>query len=148
MNLPEWTTKGYFKRHRTSRKEIAELLAIADRDLADSTVTELSHDARLSFAYNAGLQLAHAALAASGLRTAAKKGHHYWTIQSLSHTIEADPAIVKQLDKFRGKRNTAEYERAYAITEKEAEEMGSLARQLRILVVDWLRDRHPTLLGK
>ena len=97
-------------------------------------------------AYSAALQLAHAALAASGFRATSKKGHHYVVIQSLSDTIEADRDMVEQLNGFRRKRNTGEYERAYAITEKEANEMASLARQLRSIVIEWLRNRHPTLL--
>ena len=35
MTLQKWQADGLLKPHRTSRKEIAELLAAADQDLVD-----------------------------------------------------------------------------------------------------------------
>ena len=75
MPLADWSSKGWIRSHRTSPEEIQELLAIADRDLSDSASPGLSPDWRLSIAYNAALQLATAALAASGYRTVGE-GHH------------------------------------------------------------------------
>jgi hypothetical protein len=49
---------------QTSPQEIADLLAIVDRDLHNSQVDDLSPDWQLNIAYNAALQAAKAALAA------------------------------------------------------------------------------------
>jgi len=43
------------------------------------------------------LQAATAALAAAGYR-AAREAHHYRVIQSLAHTIQADPGLITSLE--------------------------------------------------
>ena len=69
MSLREWLNNGWIRAHRTSREEIGSLLRIADRDLKDSRAAGVSSDNRFVMAYNAALQSATAALAASGYRT-------------------------------------------------------------------------------
>ena len=118
---------------------------MADRDLAQCRTPHLSPDWQLNIAYNAALQAATAALAAAGYR-AARGAHHYRVIQSLAHTIEADPGLVIQLDKFRKKRNITEYEHAGAVSEQEAKEMFALAKKLRDKVEKWLHSNHPELI--
>jgi len=98
----------------------------------------------LSIAHNAAVQAAKAALAAAGYR-ARKEGQHYLVLQSLAFTVKTDPATIKQLDKFREKRNISGYERAGLVTEQEAEEMIELAKQLRDDVEQWLRAHYPSL---
>ena len=144
VSLEDWLTDKLIEKHRPSAGEIANLLHICDRDLEKCRITELGPDWRLSIAHNAALQAATAALAAAGYR-ARKEGQHYRVIQSLAFTINTDPAIIKQLDKFRQKRNISDYERAGLVTEREAEEMVSLAKQLRDDVEQWLRIHHPEL---
>jgi hypothetical protein len=99
----------------------------------------------LNIAYNAALQSATAALAASGYRVS-REAHHYRVIQSLSFTIGADKNLVNQLDQFRKKRNISDYERAGLVSEQEADEMETLARRLRKSVEGWLRASRPELL--
>lgn len=82
MSLSDWERHGWVTRHTTSPREIRDLLAVVDRDLADSGVSILSADWRLNIAYNAALQAATAALAAAGYR-AERDSHHYRVIQSL-----------------------------------------------------------------
>lgn len=144
MSLEDWLKDSLVVRHRPSAREIADLLRICARDLEKAGIVELGPDWRLSIAHNAALQSAAAALAASGYR-ARKEGQHYRTIQSLAFTIGWDPALVRQLDKFREKRNRSDYERAGLVTEQEAEEMIALARHLRDDVERWLRTHHPEL---
>jgi hypothetical protein len=107
-------------------------------------VAGLADDWRLSIAYNAALQAATAALAASGFR-AAREQHHYRTIQSLALTIGWPGANVERLDRFRKKRNIGGYETAGVISEQEAREMHELAVELRDDVLAWLREQHPEL---
>ena len=147
MTLSDWLSTGLLVEHKTSAQEIADLLALVDRDLATSHTAGLDADWRLNIAYNAALQAATAALAACGYR-AAHEGHHYRVLQSLALTIGADAALVQQLDQFRRKRNLGAYERAGLVSGQEAEEMCALAVQVRDMVVAWLEREHPELLRK
>ena len=102
-------------------------------------------DWSFAIAYNAALQAATAALAASGYR-ASRDSHHYRVFQSLEYTIKADPKLIRSLDAFRKKRNTSSYEMGGTVSDKEAEEMAALAKALRIEVERWIRTEHPELL--
>ena len=145
MSLQDWLKSRWLIEHQTSRQEIADLLGMADRDLAQCRTPNLSPDWQLNIAYNVALQAATAALAAAGYR-AARDAHHYRVIQSLAHTIKADPVLIAQLDKFRKKRNISDYERAGGVSEQEAKEMFVLAKNLRDEVEKWVRSNHPELL--
>jgi hydrogenase/urease accessory protein HupE len=71
MTLSDWEQRNkWLVAHRTSKNEIAEIVAVGDRDLSDSRVAGLSVDSRLMHAYSAGLEFATAALAAAGYRPA------------------------------------------------------------------------------
>jgi uncharacterized protein (UPF0332 family) len=145
VSLQDWLKSRWLIEHQTSRQEIVDLLSMADRDLAQCLMPHLSSDWQLNIAYNAALQAATAALAASGYR-AAREAHHYRVIQSLAYTIKADASLIAQLDKFRKKRNIGSYERAGAVSKQEAKEMFALAKNLRDKVEKWLRSYHPELL--
>ena len=145
MSLKDWLENGWLIEHETSPAEILDLLAVADRDLTDCQSPGLSPDWRLAIAYNAALQAATAALAASGYR-ASREVHHYRVIQSLRYTLGTDPGLVLVFDKFRKKRNIGGYERAGAVSEQEAQKMISLAGKLRGEADRWLRIHHPELL--
>ena len=116
VSLEDWLNDKLIGKHRPSAREIANLLHICDRDLEKVQIIELGPDWRLSIAHNAALQAAAAVLAAVGYR-ARKEGQHYRLIQSLAFTVNTDPAIIKQMDKFRQKRNISDYERAGLVTE-------------------------------
>ncbi len=145
MTLIDWLATGWLTTHETSKQEIADLFALADRDIAASRTPGLDADWRFNIAYNAALQLATAALAASGYR-AAREAHHYRTIQSLRFTIGASAGLVRQLDHFRRKRNLGAYERAGLVSGIEADEMDEIAERLRRLVLEWLQREHADLL--
>jgi len=145
VSLQNWLKSRWLIEHQTSRQEIADLLGMADRDLAQCRTPNLSPDWQLNIAYNVALQAATAALAAAGYR-AAREAHHYRVIQSLAYTIKADPVLIAQLDKFRKKRNISGYERAGAVSEQEAKEMFVLAKNVRNEVEKWLHSNHPDLL--
>ena len=93
MSLKDWQLNGWLIAHKTSPQEIADLLAVADRDLNDCKASGLSADWRLNIAYNAALQAATAALAACGYR-AVREAHHYRVSQSLVYTIDLSPSVV------------------------------------------------------
>jgi hypothetical protein len=145
MSLKDWLKSGWLTEYKTSPQEIGDLLNVTDRDLADCQVSGLSTDGRFGIAYNAALQAATAALAASGYR-AAREAHHYRVIQSLSYTIKADQDLIHKFDRFRKKRNIGGYERIGAISDMEADEMFHLAKSLRDQVEQWLHKYHPDLM--
>lgn len=147
MSLADWLRNGWLVEHKTSPQEIAELLAIADRDLRECQASVLSPDWRLAIAYNSALQAATAALAAAGYR-ATRDGHHYRIIQSLAYTIGAEADLIAKIDGFRKKRNISDYERSGSVSIQEAGEMFVLARALRRTVAGWLKKSHPELLKK
>ena len=147
MSLKDWARNGWLTEHKTGPQEIADLLQVADRDLADCKTEGLSPDWGLNIAYNAALQSATAALAASGYRSS-REAHHYRVVQSLAFTIGADKELVNQLDQFRKKRNLSDYKRAGLVSEQEVDEMEALAKRLRKRVKAWLRTEHPELLKR
>ncbi len=65
MSLRDWVQFGWLVEHRSSREEIRNLLALADRDLRNCQAQGLDADWRFAIAYNAALQAASAALAAA-----------------------------------------------------------------------------------
>ena len=146
MSLRGWQKNSWLVDHESSPEEIAALLAIVERDLASAKVAGLADDWRLSIGYNAALQAATAALAASGFR-AAREQHHYRTIQSLALTIGWRAAKVERFDRFRKKRNMIGYETAGVASGQEVHEMHELAVGLRDDVLAWLRKQHPRLVG-
>ena len=145
MSLKNWRDNGWLANHTTSSQEITDLLAVAERDLKDSSASGISPDWQLAIAYNAALQAATAALFASGYR-AGREAHHYRIIQSLAHTIQAKPDLINQLDKFRKKRNIGGYEAAGRISQQEADEMKKLAKDLYDQIVKWLHQNHANLI--
>jgi len=145
MSLKNWLNNGWLTKHLTSSQEIAALLGLADRDLSECKISGLSPDWQLNIAYNAALQTATAALAASGYR-AARDAHHYRIIQSLTHTIHADTEFITLFDQFRKKRNISGYDHAGTISDQEAKEMVALADRLRREVENWLHENHPDLM--
>ena len=133
--------------HRPSRREVADLFAIADRDLEQCRDPGLHPDWRLAIAYNAALQCATAALAAAGFR-ATQQAHHYRAVQSLELTIGWPREDVDALDTFRSRRHMVEYTRADVVSEAEANQAVELARKLRQDVEAWLAAEHPDLLSR
>jgi len=145
MSLEDWLNKGRLRAHKTSKSEIAQLLVIFGRDIADAQSNSISIDRRFATAYNAALMVSVAALAASGYK-AAGEGHHYWTIQSLTYTLRLDADTIEKFNKFRRKRNTSDYEQAGIISEREVKEMIDFAQELRDALKAWLRTNYPELI--
>jgi len=82
LTLRDLVADGRIRPHRTSAREVTDLLRVADRDLADAEIPQLSSDRRFATAYNAALQMATIALYAAGFR-AFGAGHHWATFQAL-----------------------------------------------------------------
>jgi hypothetical protein len=126
---------------------IGRLLSAARRNIADAHVREISAENRFDAAYKAIMQLANAALQASGFRTlTSKPGHHMTMIQTLSQTIGVDKRTVIVLDALRKQRNVADYS-GDVVPMSAVEECVSHAEVLLKSVTDWLKENQPELLG-
>ena len=144
MSLPDWLANRWIVKHEVNPEEIADLLAVVERDLKDAAVMRLSADGRLGIAYNAALQLATLALAAEGYRPGRERAHER-AILSLRYTVGISAKTVDFLDVVRRRRNRSNYERAGATSDAEAEELYGVVKVLRAEVVRWLKSEHPTL---
>lgn len=145
MSLDDWLHHGWLSAHESSRQEVEDLLAIADRDLKDCQSEGLSADWKFNIAYNAVLQSATAALAAAGYR-APRDSHHYRVLQSLGLTVGVPTETLRHLDAFRKKRNLTGYERIGAVSDREVEEIVETAKALRYQVEQWIQTTRPELL--
>lgn len=146
MSLNDWKNNGWLYSHETSSQEISDLIAISDRDYADSSVMQLSADWRLNIAYNSILSIATAALAAAGFRPS-RENKHYRVIHSLEHTIGIDRPTIIVLDAFRKKRHISDYDRAGLVSEQEVDELRKLSNSIRNKTIAWLCEYHKKLLG-
>jgi len=144
MSLAAWAKNGWLRPHKTTPREVADLLGIVDRDIKEAE-RATSDDWKFGIAYNAALKLCTILLNASGYRPDRLQAHF--------RTLQALPLIlgVKRtrdagyLDRCRKIRNTVEYESAGVVTEAEAKELIEFAKSLRKDVLAWLRKNHPEL---
>lgn len=126
-----WVDNGWLRAHTTGKKEIAGLLSIVDRDLADAGRRELCADWRFGIAYNAALKPCTILVHASGYRPE-RTLHHYRTLQALPLVLgpgRQDDADY--LEACRVKRNTVEYDMAGAASAADADELLEFASRLR-----------------
>ena len=144
--LQRWLDAGALRRHRTSRREVADLLAVAERDLGDARVIALSLDRRFATAYSAALQLATVVLAASGFRATAQRGHHVVTWQALPELMGSDTGgTAVYFDSCRALRNRSDYDRVGVVSQAEVDEVLRETDAFRGQVIDWLSREHPRL---
>jgi hypothetical protein len=97
MTLKQWEDNGWLKPHRTSLREIKDLLRIVDRDRLDAE-SGISPDWRFGIAYNAALKLCTILLYAEGYRPS-RELQHYRTLAALPEILgEARKADARYLD--------------------------------------------------
>jgi len=147
MNLHDWAENGWLRPHATSKEEIAGLLGIVDRDLADAGQS-ISADWKFGIAYNAALRLCTVLLHAEGFRPE-RTLQHYRTIQALGLILGPDQkADVEYLEVCRKKRNIIEYELPGSVSDGDAAELVKFVVELRAGVLKWLRKNHRELLSE
>jgi hypothetical protein len=146
MSLEDWAANGWLRKHKSSRREISDLLAISRRDITDARAGGISPDWRFGIAYNAALKLCTILLYAAGYRPMQNLAH-YRTLQSLPLILGKDRAEdANYLETCRTKRNTVEYDYAGAATNADADELIEFAEQLEKDVIEWLRSNNPNYL--
>jgi hypothetical protein len=141
--LQRWVESGALRPHRTSPREIADLLAVVDCDLRDAGVAALSPDRRFAIAYSAALGLATVVLAASGYRAVAQRGHHAVTLQALPELMGKDVReLAVYFDSCRVLRNASDYDRVGGVSAADVKELAQEALAFRGRVLEWLARAH------
>ena len=124
---------------------IRRLLEAAQRNIQDAQIAVISNENRFDAAYKAIMQMANAALQATGYRTmTSKPGHHQTMIQTLQKTVGLDTDTLIVLDTLRKQRNVADYS-GDLVTGAAVIECIRHAEQLCELVNLWFMRKHPDL---
>jgi len=146
MSLKQWADNGWLRPHKTSAKEISDLLRIVKRDLQDAAGS-ISADWQFGIAYNAAPKLCTILLYASGYKPE-KTLQHYRTIQALplilGNTYKED---AKYLDTCRNKRNIAEYDYVGIASGDDVNELVEFVKELREKIMQWLKEKHPQFIS-
>jgi hypothetical protein len=145
-NLRNLEKRELLKREPTSRKEIGGFLKAAQTYLNDSKQPALSAASRFKLAYDAAHALALTALRTHNYRPSGEKGHRAIVFQTLPHTVSADVALWRTLDKYHTKRNALEYAGLLDVSENEAEDLVNTTEALLEVVLGWLKANKPDLL--
>lgn len=139
--------EGRIRRHGRQREEIADLLAVVERDLKDAALSNLSPDRRFAIAYNAVLQMARAVMFSEGYRTHGT-GHHATTFDFLAEALGSKYAeLVDYFDDCRRKRSLADYVGVGYASQTEADELLTEAINFAQIARDWIRRHHPDLMA-
>jgi hypothetical protein len=147
MSLEAWREAGLVVPYEATPEEIADLFAVAEIDLRDAAIAELSPERKLGCAYGAILSAGRAALHAAGYRVPnSNPSHHHYVIQSLRYTVGLAPSIVLQIEALQKKRNTADYVRVGGVSDALAAEACALAGDLLKSVRQWVITNHQDLL--
>jgi len=133
------------KKHKTSKEEIKNLLALVKRDLKDAGLDGLSSDRRFATAYNAVLQLSKLSIASEGY-SVTTRAHHQKSFEFAEIAIgKESKEFIAYFEYCRRKRNTLDYDRAGVVTEDESMELLEKAIEFRELVSVWLEKKHKDL---
>jgi len=145
MNLKDLLKQGKLRQHKTSEKEIENILAIARRDIKDAKVEDLSSDRRFACAYNAVLQLATIILYCSGYKPEGT-GHHFTVFQTMKKIMGNNYyKLADYFDSCRSKRNITDYDYVGTISDSEVEELIEEAEIFLELTQDWLKKNYKVL---
>jgi hypothetical protein len=137
--------EGRLRRHRTSAREIADLMGVVERNLADASVDAVSADRRFLIAYEAALQLATITLYCNAYETYGA-GHHWTTFQALKETMgDAGQRHANYFEVCRAKRAVTSYDRAGEISETDVNSLLQEVRAFKEEVLAWVREYHPGL---
>jgi hypothetical protein len=150
MSFESWVKNSWLERLQSDAGEIARLLALADRRLADyqkAVSAKLSPDVQLGLAYDAIRVCGTAALRAAGYRVIRGNNEHYRTIEALEFSIDPERKIIPTLDKLRKKRNTGSYDDFGLVSQGEADACGKMAVRMRKEVDDWTQKNHADKIG-
>lgn len=146
MSLSQLLNQGRLKQHKTSKKEIDNLLRLIKRDIKDAKVKGLSPDRKFATAYNAVLQSATILLYCKGCKPQGI-GHHFTIFESMKEIMGKDYyELADYFDSCRSKRNITDYTHAGEISENETEELIKEAEIFLKEIHQWLKINYPGLI--
>jgi hypothetical protein len=149
MSLEQWRQNGWLHKSDTTLPEIQQLLALVNREIGDASIEALSDEGRFEHAYVAALQLCMIPLRVLGYRVPKGESRHKRAIESLRYTLGGSHAeIAVSLERYSRARGRTVYEQIGAVTLQDAEDLLTIAQQLRTQVIEWLRATHPELLPR
>jgi uncharacterized protein YjiS (DUF1127 family) len=142
--------EGRIRRHGLTpdetRQRIAELLALADRDLEDAAISQRPADGRHNSAYEAARSIADAVMVAEGYRRLGGEGQHKVLFDFLARVGTGMFARrAAYFDKARRLRNKTKYDKAGIVSSSMAAGILKNAREFRAEVQEWLASAHPEL---
>lgn len=142
MNLKGLLDQGRLRQHKTSKKEIGNLLALVRRDIKDAKVEGLSTDRKFACAYNAVLQLATILLYCKGYEPE-RLGHHFTVFQTMKIIMGNNYyTLADYFDSCRSKRNITDYDYAGTISDLEARELIEEAEKFLEVTLNWLKKNY------
>jgi hypothetical protein len=145
MTWTQLLANNEVQQHRTSNNELDKLRAVIARDLGDASLDGISADRRFATAYNAALQAAKMAIACAGYRVVGA-GHHRMSFEVLRLVLGKPVGHFSDyFDRCRRKRNVIDYDDAFVASETEAAEIVTKAKELVLLVENWIAAAHPSL---
>jgi hypothetical protein len=143
MTLKDWQSNGWLKPHKATKKQIADLFAIVERDIQAAQTEDLTADWKFGIAYNAALKLCTVLLYAEGYRPENQLAH-FRTIAALPLVLgPARKADADYLEACRVKRNKVEYDTIDQATPEQAAELVKFVVELREEVKAWMKEKRP-----
>jgi uncharacterized protein (UPF0332 family) len=126
----ELLDQGLVKRGNFARRQVQECLHIARRDLGTAKIVIMNSDEwAFNIAYNAMYQAGRAFMFHHGYR-AAGHSHHATVVRFLEIGLGPEyEEMLALMDRMRRKRNRATYDMVGTISNKEAQEAISAARE-------------------
>ena len=142
MNLKDLLNQGRLRQHKTSKKEIENLIELVRRDIKDAKVEGLSTDRKFACAYNAVLQLATILLYCKGYESEGL-GHHFTLFQTMKIIMGTDYyTLADYFDSCRSKRNITDYDYAGTISDLESKELIEEAEKFLEVTLNWLKKNY------
>jgi hypothetical protein len=128
-------------------KEIAQRIHLARLAEIESRVPELSPGRRFQILYESAYRWSELVLRSEGWRTKGE-GHHETLFSTLPHFLGVDAEkIARFLDRCRRRRNLVTYGSEYpTVTDSQVEELAKAVKELELLILKWLREKHPELI--
>jgi len=145
MSLKAWLEDGHLKKAEPTGADVRERFEVAIRDLKDAGIAELSVDTRFRLAYEAVLAVAQALMLADGFRPASLD-NHYYSIESLEHTMGEDRKSLTLLHAMSKKGSLLPYGQVGAVSPEELATMLREAQRILKLGVAMLGAKHPEYL--
>lgn len=143
MGLQQLLDEGRLERRHTSKDEIQSLLMVAERNLGDAMVEQLSVDGRFNCAYEAVLLFSTIPIRCAGFRTRGE-GHHSTIFDSLSEIMgEETQPHTRYFQTCRKIRNLSSYSRSGIVSLREVKELINKCQEFRMTVNDWLQKNYP-----